>query len=109
MASIAEVRQWEIWYVDWPHEDGTRKRRPALAISTSQQNAAQGFARFAKTTGQNHPGVPGRLAISPEDAHFKYPGLSELSWIHPTDVEKIYDAQLSEKRVGYISPLQSCS
>jgi len=52
LPSIADVRQWEIWRVYWDHGDGTGKERPALAITTSEQNQKNGYARFIKITGE---------------------------------------------------------
>jgi hypothetical protein len=102
--TIHDVKQWEIWEVYWKHEDGSGKYRTALAVSTATQNAANGYVRFVKITGQDHPEVPCRLMIDPRDSYFPHTGLIKKSWIHILDDQPITDAQLS-KRYGTISPL----
>src|SRR5207253_1186839 len=42
--------QWEIWDVDWAHEDGTSKPRPALVLSSTAFNATGRGAWIAKFT-----------------------------------------------------------
>lgn len=104
LPEAADVRQWEIWQVYWKHEDGTGKERPALAVSTSAQNAATGTVRFVKITGQDHPEVPGRLQISSTDAHFPHTGLNTTSWIHLFDDQIVAASELRHKR-GSVSAL----
>ena len=84
-SSITDVKQWDIWWVYWPHEDGEPgdgKGRPALAISLPGDNAARGYVEFVKITSQNRSDVPLRLAIMPTDQHFRHTGLTKPSWIH---------------------------
>ena len=100
--SIADVGQWEIWQVYWDHGDGTGKDRPAVAISTPAQNNANGYARFVKITGEDHPEVPCRLKIDPRDQHFAHTGLDHRSWIHFLDDNKVAAADLRYRR-GHIS------
>jgi len=102
--TIHDVKQWEIWHVYWDHQDGSGKDRPALAISTPAQNAANGYVTFLKITGEDHPNVPCRLAIDPKDSYFKHTGLTKKSWIHILDSREITDAELRFKD-GNISPL----
>jgi hypothetical protein len=104
MPTIHDVKQWEIWHVYWDHGDGTAKDRPAVAVSTSSQNAANGYVTFLKITGEDHPGVPCRLMIDPIDSHFSHTGLTKKSWIHILDDQRIVDAQLRH-RDGTVSPL----
>ena len=73
--SLSDVLQWEIYYVDWLHEDGSSKERTALCASTPEEIAHQGFARFLKITGQDHPEVPCRIKIDPKDTYFNTRGL----------------------------------
>jgi mRNA-degrading endonuclease toxin of MazEF toxin-antitoxin module len=102
--SIDDVRQWEIWQVYWDHGDGTGKDRPALAITTAEQNRVAGFARFVKITGEHHPDVPCRLQISSGDPHFPHTGLDYTSWIHFLDDGRITSSNLKFRR-GHISAL----
>ncbi len=101
MAEPNDVFQWEIWYVDWPHDDGGSKDRTVLAISTNSENVSEGFVRFVKITGEDHPGVPCRLCLEPRDVDFKHTGLVKKSWIHFTDIKKIHGNQL-RRRIGHV-------
>jgi mRNA-degrading endonuclease toxin of MazEF toxin-antitoxin module len=92
--TVADVRQWEIWWVVWQNSDATTKERPALAISSAAQNVARGYADFVKITSQDHPSVPLRLLLSDKDANFKHTGLARTSWIHYADNQQVSDAQL---------------
>jgi hypothetical protein len=102
-ASLSDVRQWEIYYVDWLHEDGTSKERTALCVSTPEEIAAQGLARFVKITGQDHPEVPCRMKIDEKDAYFRHTGLSKTSWIHYAEEQNIPQEKLRNRK-GQIGP-----
>jgi mRNA-degrading endonuclease toxin of MazEF toxin-antitoxin module len=104
MPTIDEVKQWDIWHVYWDHGDGTGKERPAVAVSTGEQNAKNGYVTFLKITGEDHPEVPCRLLIDPRDSHFPHTGLHKKSWIHILDAQNIPEAGLRQKN-GTVSPL----
>src|SRR5882757_1113695 len=103
IVSLADVRQWEIYYVNWKHEDGSSKERTALCVSTPTEIARDGFARFVKITGQDHDKLPCRLRISATDQYFRYTGLTKTSWIHYTEEQNITQMEL-RNRVGQIGP-----
>ena len=104
--SLGDVRQLDIWRVYWNHPDGTGKPRPALAVSTTAQSVAAGYATFLYITSQDHPEVPCRLQISASEPLFPHTGLDSTSWVHFLDDQKITEACLRE-RLGKIDAFRA--
>ncbi len=75
-------KQWEIWQVPWEHEDGTRKNRPALILSTNADIAASGRMICVKISSKPHP-IGFRIDIPEDDSSFSATGLTKKSYVYP--------------------------
>ena len=89
--------QWEIWDVEWHHEDGTSKRRPALLISTSTYNDMHEDLWFVKISSQQHS-VPHIVEIATADLAFAQTGLTKTSYFYIADVQTIPRGDVSKRR-----------
>ena len=82
------VLQWEIWDVEWEHEDGTSKARPALVVSSTAFNAGNDAIWFAKISTKEHD-VPHRLELATSDPAFSRTGLAAHSYFYLANVRQI--------------------
>ena len=98
---MPKYRQWEIWDVEWLHEDGSSKRRPALIISTTAYNDKHGAVHFVQLSSQYH-NVRYRQSIAPGDPGFGLSGLTKKSYIYPANIQEIPKAHIYRRR-GKIS------
>ena len=96
--SSHSICQWEIWQVTWEHlDDGTRKPRPALAVSTTKYNSQHDGAWFIKISGEKHE-VHYRVELAPQDPAFRLTGLKKTSYFYPKDVRYISQGQVLYRR-----------
>lgn len=103
MATSKRILQWEIWDVEWPHEDGTSKRRPALVVSSSEFNGRNDVIWCAKISSRIHE-VPFRVELSPGDPSFSATGLNKTSYFYLADVRKVSKRAFYSQR-GHVSTL----
>jgi mRNA-degrading endonuclease toxin of MazEF toxin-antitoxin module len=95
--------QWEIWDVDWKHEDGTSKRRPALLISSTEHNRQSDELWFVKVSSVKH-NVPYCMEFHKDEPSFTGTGLTKTSYFYIADVRKISKSSVFRRR-GAISPM----
>ena len=91
------ICQWEIWQVEWDHEDGTSKSRPALVLSSSTFNATNDEIWFAKISSKRHH-VAHVLELSTNDAAFRSTGLSGTSFFYLANTRKIHRSKIQRRR-----------
>lgn len=91
------ILQWQIWDVEWPHEDGTSKRRPALVVSTSAHNASSDEIWVVKISSKFRD-VPHRLTICTTDPAFKTTGLKKDSHFYLKKVKLLNRSRFYEQR-----------
>jgi mRNA-degrading endonuclease toxin of MazEF toxin-antitoxin module len=89
--------QWEIWQVDWEHEDGTSKARPVLILSST--SAAESgdqiwVAKFTKTMSD----VPFRIEFSRSDPSFRETGLNETCYLYLAEARKVPKSRFLYRR-----------
>lgn len=92
--------QWEIWQVDWLHEDGTSKPRPALLLSPSGFNVSHDELWFVKITGTDRS-TPNRVKLEEKSPMFATTGLTKSCYIYPENIKKIAKSSIRRKR-GYV-------
>lgn len=102
MADAPRYLQWDIWQVEWVHEDGTSKDRPALLISTTQHNDKHDELWFLKITGRRH-NVPYVWELAPSDPAYVGAGLKKTSYFYIADTRKIHKSQIRYRR-GSLNP-----
>ena len=80
-------KQWEIYQVQWEHEDGSMKERPALVISPTTDNQKRQYVWFMKITGTaiHSP----HFMLDPLDPAFSKTGLKKKSYFDILNVRKI--------------------
>ncbi len=91
--------QWDIWQVNWKHEDGSSKPRPALLISSTEYNENNEALAFIKISGIKHD-IPYRLDLGVKDASFATTKLEKQSYIYCANVQKIKKKSILYQR-GY--------
>ena len=80
--------QWQIWDVDWPHEDGTEKRRPAVLITPDDLIGSDDFLHFLKISTQfRHSRF--RVDFPTTDPDFALTGLLKPSYLYADNVRRI--------------------
>ncbi|MEK7468072.1 MAG: type II toxin-antitoxin system PemK/MazF family toxin [Planctomycetota bacterium] len=80
--------QWDVWLVEWKHEDGTSKPRPALIASTPAYASAQGLVWAMKITGR--PGDdPSILPLSASLAEWPELGLKKPCFLYVERIQVI--------------------
>jgi len=84
----AAPQQWEIWEVDWLHEDGTSKPRPALVVSSNTFNSGHSGAWVAKISSQYFD-TEHRIEIAAGDPSFKSTGLKKSCYVYLANVRLI--------------------
>ena len=89
--------QWGIWDVEWVHEDGSSKRRPALVLSDSAYNEAHEEIWFVKISSQKHA-AKGRIELMPGDSTFAVTGLRKRCFLYLTNVRQIPKSLVYEQR-----------
>jgi mRNA-degrading endonuclease toxin of MazEF toxin-antitoxin module len=97
--NLPAICQWDIWQVNWHHEDGTSKPRPALILSSSayaRANASVWVAKFTKTC---VPNTPFMIQFDKSDPTFPETGLTESCCLYIAECRKI-DASLLIHRRG---------
>ncbi|MFH1421534.1 MAG: type II toxin-antitoxin system PemK/MazF family toxin [Planctomycetota bacterium] len=90
-------RQWEIWEVEWKHEDGTSKQRPALLISDTNYNLMHDELRFMKITNKEYRGY-NYYCFSKDDPAFAITGLSKTCYLYPALVQNISKKKIISRR-----------
>jgi hypothetical protein len=79
-----EFRLWDIWQVDWTHEDCLiyeATEHPAICISTADDVRDESRVRFVKVSSTDpHPRM--KLSIKQGDAGFTHTGLKHDCFIH---------------------------
>src|SRR5206468_4213543 len=95
--------QWEIWEVEWKHEDGTSKNRPALLISESDYNRRHDHCVFVKISTKDHP-ARHKFELSPTDGAFVSTGLKKRSFFYLKKVQAISKDRIISRR-GSLSRL----
>jgi mRNA-degrading endonuclease toxin of MazEF toxin-antitoxin module len=89
--------QWEIWQVDWEHEDGTSKPRPALILSSTRSaNSSPEIwvAKFTKTRSE----VPFRIEFNRNDPSFKETGLTETCYLYLAEARRVSKGRFIRRR-----------
>jgi len=97
---VSETRrycQWEIWDVNWQHEDGTGKRRPALLISSTEYNSQNDALWFVKISSVRH-NVPFRLESRLDEPAFAGTGLTKTSYFYIADARPIGKPSIFRRR-----------
>jgi mRNA-degrading endonuclease toxin of MazEF toxin-antitoxin module len=89
--------QWEIWQASWEHEDGTKKDRPVLILSSTKSansGTAIWVAKFTKTFIQGISAIK----FTKGDPSFTETGLREDCYLYPCLARKIEKSALIRKR-----------
>jgi len=89
--------QWEIWQAWWEHEDGTRKDRPVLILSSTPSANANDAIWVAKFTKTHFPGIPS-IKFVKGDPSFAQTGLSDTCYLYPSQARKIARAKFIRPR-----------
>ena len=89
--------QWETWDVEWRHEDGTSKRRPALLISTTACNDEHEELWFVKISSRRHD-VPYVVELTPNDPAFAQTGLTKTSYFYIANIQKVHKSRIYKRR-----------
>ena len=82
-------RQWEIWQVNWPHDDGTSKERPSLIFSPNELNRSGVPIYFIKISTKDRPEAKSKIQVLKNDPVFEGCGLPEDSYIYPQKVRRL--------------------
>jgi hypothetical protein len=96
-AGQPDPRIWDIWDVEWLHEDGTSKRRPALLI------ASYGFAEegdrlpFLQISSIEHR-TPHRFDLSISNPIFAHTGLTKDCYVYLSHLQWIEADRLYRRR-----------
>ena len=83
--------------MDWEHEDGTSKQRPALVLSsTNSANSSPEIwvAKFTKTRSD----VPFRIEFNRNDPSFKETGLTETCYLYLADARRVPKSRFIRRR-----------
>lgn len=92
----ATFRQWEIWLVDWKHEDCTSKPRPALLASSAAYAAEKSLVWAMKITAT--PGLDSAVvALDPTVPGWTAMGLSKPCFLYVAKIQTIPTAALFRK------------
>ena len=97
----AAYLQWEIWDVDWQHQDGTSKVRPALLIATGQQADSMGRLPFLQITGSEAKS-PHRYDFKTTASDFRQTGLTKDCFLYMNHFQWVEKADIKSRR-GTIS------
>ena len=98
--SGTEYHQWEIWQVDWQHEDGTSKERPALLFSSDKFNKEHDELWFAQIRSR-HLRDRYYWEFKTTDPNFRATGLTKSCFLYMTRVQKISKSKIRRYR-GYL-------
>lgn len=97
--------QWEVWQVNWDHEDGTIKDRPVIILSstaTAQANQEIWVAKFTKSRKE----IPFRIEFKDSDPSFPETGLSKTCYLYIAEARKIPKSAFLHRR-GKLSVLSA--
>src|SRR5579872_3255012 len=81
-------KQWEIWEVEWLHEDGTSKPRPALVVSSNTFNDLGAGVWVAKISSQYFE-TEHRIELAAGDPSFKSTGLKRSCYLYLSNVRRV--------------------
>jgi mRNA-degrading endonuclease toxin of MazEF toxin-antitoxin module len=97
MSSKIVVCQWEIWQASWEHEDGSKKDRPVLILSSLNYSNSHSEIWVAKFTKTEISKVP-HIKFDKSSPSFAQTGLTETCHLYPSQARKIDKALLIRKR-----------
>lgn len=95
-----KYRQWEIWDVEWPHEDdpeGSVKVRPALIVSPTRINDGSEGVWFVKISGVDRP-LPSKLRLDASDPEFPSTGLRKSSFFYVRNIKLLPKDAIRSRR-----------
>lgn len=96
------IRQWDVWDVDWEHEDGTSKVRPCLVLSSNQFNEQSDkiwISRFRSAKLD----IPYRIEFNKDDASFAATGLSKTCHLYPAQARSVSRSRFTRRRGKLLS------
>ena len=76
-------REWEIWLVEWQHEDGSYKARPALVVTSEAYNDNHPHVLFAQIRSKPPVGGNSWWHFHPGDPSFASTRLKKECYLHP--------------------------
>ncbi len=98
-------QQWDIWQVNWVHEDGQIKDRPALLLTDSALNASRETLLFAKITGTLGEAEL-RFTLDWQDPERAENGLSKTSHVYLANQQEVEKRAVLYRR-GRLGPQQA--
>jgi hypothetical protein len=81
-AEVPRFCQWEIWQAWWEHEDGTKKARPVLILSSTNLANSGDEIWVAKFTKSFIEGISA-IKFTKGDASFPETGLRDDCYLYP--------------------------
>lgn len=97
-------RQWEIWEVEWDHDDGTKKNRPALIVSSTTYNATNNRVWVAMMSTKRHTAP--KVAFDPQDPGWPQTGLRRPCYCYVTNVREVDKSKLLRLR-GFVTQMRA--
>lgn len=97
------VRRWDIWQVNWRHEDGTAKPRPVVVLHIGHPLDSRDALLVCRIQSTEHDHT--RICLDPGDGGaFAVTGLTKRCFAYPGQVRVIALTALLRRRGTLIQP-----